>query len=90
MEEEIKEILLRYQNPVVTKNGSPFIEETGISVTLDHNETAKQLTQLFISTMETIITGSKREFWEDYDHAVGGYISKKELMEKLTDLKGKE
>lgn len=31
-----------------------------------------------------------RNFWEDEDHAVGGYISKKDLKEALTKTEGKE
>lgn len=33
------------------------------------------------------ICGLKNEFWDDQDHAVGGYISRKEINDILSTLK---
>ena len=36
--------------------------------------------------MKEMLSSFERKFFEDEDHAVGGYISKKELKEKLLPL----
>lgn len=38
------------------------------------------------ATIEDILTSLPRKFWEDEDHAVGGYISKKDLKELFQSL----
>lgn len=44
-----------------------------------HGKSAARLIISFVEENETV----KAEFWEDADHAVGGYISRKDLVEKL-------
>lgn len=48
-----------------------------------HDECYKAITQERQQAVVEAINSLPRKFWEDEDHAVGGYISKKDLKELL-------
>lgn len=63
MDKKLEEILMRYQNPIITQNGGPFIKAKGIEVTLDHKETVKEIKQLFKDEIEKLRKGK----WHKHD-----------------------
>ena len=83
LRKEILEVLMRYQNPVLTKNGNPLIEEKGLEVLLDHNETTEKLL--------TLIQRSNRELLEEVINKIDNIMDEeraKDIGNQLEEFTG--